>query len=107
MSRDNPLTTFWVETWFLLCNVTEEQMQEIKRKVNKMVVNNVEGLVFAIEKADRVKASCKGDVQALVDVWCFEQDSKTDRVRKSTHRAVQMKFYQVSLCCFQNKKHDV
>ena len=54
MSRDNPLTAFWVETWFLLCNVTEEQMQEIKRKVNKMVVNNVEGLVFAIEKADRV-----------------------------------------------------
>ena len=33
MSRDNPLTAFWVETWFLLCNVTEEQMQEIKRKV--------------------------------------------------------------------------
>ena len=49
MSRDNPLTAFWVETWFLLCNVTEEQIQEIKRKVNKMVVNNVEGLVFAIE----------------------------------------------------------
>ena len=52
-------------------------MQEIKRKVNKMVVNNVEGLVFAIEKAQRVKASCKGDVQALVDVWCFEQDRQS------------------------------
>ena len=43
-----------------------------------MVVNNVEGLVFAIEKAQRVKASsCKGDVQALVDVWCFEQDRQS------------------------------
>ena len=77
MSRDNPLTAFWVETWFLVCNVTEEQMQEIKRKVNKMVVNNVEGLVFVIERAQRVMASCKGDVQALVDVWCFEQDRQS------------------------------